>query len=266
MRSIGLTLVALFTCLLVSSQEVLPRPEPPRLVTDQAGVLSEAEKSALEQKLVAFDDSTSNQIAVVLIKTLNDRPVEEYATKLFRTWGIGNKKTNNGVLLLIAVDDKKIKIETGYGLEGAIPDIIADDIIRTRLAPAFRAGNYFKGIDDATNALAQAAVGEYKVARKKETPGSGGGGSSGLVFIILLFIVLVILGGIGGGGGFGGGRRGRSDLGSLAEGIILGSLLNGGGRRGGWGGGGFGGGGFGGGGFGGFGGGSSGGGGASGGW
>jgi uncharacterized protein len=262
MKSIGLTLLAFFTSWMVYSQEVLPRPNPPRLVTDAAGILSEAEKSALEQKLVAVDDSSSNQIAVVIIKSLQDRPIEEYATKLFRTWGIGSKKTNNGVLLLVAVDDRKVKIETGNGLEGAIPDIIAGDIIRNRIAPAFKAGNYYKGIDEATDALAQAAVGEYKVARKK-SKSSDDGGSPLLVFFILLIVVMLILASIGGGGGFGGGRRRRNDLGSLAEGIILGSLLNGGSRGGGWGGGGFGGGG---GGFGGFGGGSSGGGGASGGW
>jgi uncharacterized protein len=265
MKSIGLTLLALFTSWMLFSQEVLPPPNPPKLVTDAAGILSEAEKSALEQKLVAVDDSSSNQIAVVIIKSLQDRPIEEYATKLFRTWGIGNKKTNNGVLLLVAVDDRKVKIETGNGLEGAIPDIVAGDIIRNRIAPAFKAGNYYKGIDEATDALAQAAVGEYKVARKRDKSSSDGD-SPLLVFFILLIIVGIILAGIGGGGGFGGGRRRRSDFGSLAEGIILGSLLNGGGRGGGWGGGGFGGGGFGGGGFGGFGGGSSGGGGASGGW
>lgn len=265
MKSIGLTLLALFTSWMLFSQEVLPPPNPPRLVTDVAGVLSEAEKSALEQKLVAFDDSTSNQIAVVVIKSLEDRPIEDYATNLFRTWGIGNKKTKNGVLLLVAVDDRKVKIETGYGLEGAIPDIVVGDIIRNKIAPAFKAGNYYKGIDEATDALAQAAVGEYKVARKKNRS-SDGKGSPIIIFFVILVIVLIILGGIGGGGGFGGGRRRRSDFGSLAEGIILGSLLNGGGRGGGWGGGGFGGGGFGGGGFGGFGGGSSGGGGASGGW
>lgn len=241
------------------AQEVLPRPNPPRLVTDAAGVLSEAEKQALEQKLVAIDDTSSNQIAVVIISSLNDRPIEDYATKLFREWGIGNKKTNNGVLLLVAIEDRKIRIETGYGLEGAIPDITADAIIRNELAPAFRQKNYYQGIDKATDAIALAAVGEYKVARKKDKSPPGGGGSF-IVFFIILAIIFMI---IGGGGGFGGGRR-RSGFGNLAEGIILGSLLNGRGSGSSWGGGGFGGGG--GGGFGGFGGGSSGGGGASGGW
>ncbi|MCX6263879.1 MAG: TPM domain-containing protein [Bacteroidetes bacterium] len=254
-KSVWLFIGMFFACTWLHAQEVLPRPNPPRLVTDQAGVLSASEIQALEQKLVALDDSSSNQIAVVLIKTLNDRPIEEYATKLFREWGIGKTKTNNGVLLLVAVDDRKIRI-----------DITASAIIRNDIGPAFKQQNYYKGLDNAVDALAKAAVGEYKVARKKDSSKPGGGGSI-ITFLVILAIVLLMVG--GGGFGGGGGRR-NSGLGGLAEGIILGSLMNGGNRGSGWGSGGFGGGGFGGGGggggFGGFGGGSSGGGGASGGW
>ncbi|HAK12506.1 MAG TPA: methanol dehydrogenase, partial [Chitinophagaceae bacterium] len=79
-----------------------------------------------------------NQIAVVLIRSLEDYPIEEYANKLFREWGIGNKKTNNGVLLIAAIDDRKVRIEVGYGLEGAIPDIVANNIIRYELGPSFK--------------------------------------------------------------------------------------------------------------------------------
>src|SRR5712675_1195161 len=81
----------------VSAQNIPARPSPPRLVNDLAGVLSSDEVQRLEQKLIAYDDSTSNQIAIVTVHSLNDYPIEEYATKLFRDWGIGNKKTNNGV-------------------------------------------------------------------------------------------------------------------------------------------------------------------------
>src|ERR1700755_1899729 len=122
---------------LAIAQNIPPKPQPPKLVNDLAGVLSPDEESRLEQKLVAYDDSTSNQIAIVLIKTLNDYPIEEYATKLYRDWGIGNKKTNNGVLILAAIDDHKLRIETGYGLEGAIPDITANNIITNDIVPAF---------------------------------------------------------------------------------------------------------------------------------
>ena len=226
-----------------------------------ANVLSQQQKDFLERKLVALDDSTSNQIAVVLIKTLNDYPIEEYSTKLFRDWGIGNKKTNNGILLIAAIDDHKIRIEVGYGLEGAIPDITVSSIIRNDISPNFKTGDYFNGIDLATTSIAKAAVGEYKVARQKPVSGSGRG--SIFTFLIILAIVIAIVS--AGRGGGGGGMMSRTGVGGLAETLFWTSLLSGGGRGGGWGGGESGGGGDSGG-FGGFGGGSDGGGGASGSW
>ena len=247
-------IIALLSFTNAVAQNVIENPNPPVLVTDLAGVLSPEQKQALENKLVAIDDSSSNQIAVVILPTLDGNPIEEYATKLFRTWGIGNKKTNNGILLLIAIQDKKIRIEVGYGLEGAIPDITANSIIDNDIKPAFRQQAYYEGIDKATDDIAKAAVGEYKEKREKRTKGKG---SNPLLFVLILFIIVAILGKKGGGGGSNIGGGGFSDI---ATGMLLGSLLGGGGRGGG---GGFGGGG---GGFGGFGGGSSGGGGASGGW
>jgi uncharacterized protein len=256
-----LFIFSLLTVQLLSAQNILPKPNPPKLVNDAAGVLSKEQVEILEQKLVALDDSTSNQIAVVLIRSLEDYPIEEYANKLFREWGIGNKKTNNGVLLIAAIDDRKVRIEVGYGLEGAIPDIVANNIIRYELGPSFKEGNYYRGIDRATDALAKAAIGEYKVKRNKIKGEEEGGGM--FIFIIILIIILVIVASIRKGGG-GGGMISRRGYGDIAEAIFWSSVL-GGGRRGG-GSGGWGGGGLGGGGFGGFGGGSSGGGGASGGW
>jgi uncharacterized protein len=247
-------IIAFFSFTHVNGQNIIERPNPPVLVTDLAGVLSPEQKQTLENKLVAIDDSSSNQIAVVILPTLEGNPIEEYATKLFRTWGIGNKKTNNGILLLIAIQDKKIRIETGYGLEGALPDITCNSIIDNDIKPAFREQAYYEGIDKATDNIAKAAVGEYKVKRERQAKGKG---SNLLLFLFIVFIIVAILGKKGGGGSnIGGG--GFSDI---ATGMLLGSLLGGGGRSGGsdWGGGG-------GGGFGGFGGGSSGGGGASGGW
>ena len=237
-----------------NAQNVLAKPSNPTLVTDIAGILSPDEKQALERKLVMIDDSSSNQIAVVILPTLDGNPIEEYATKLFRTWGIGNKKTNNGILLLIAIQDKKIRIEVGYGLEGAIPDITANSIIDNDIKLAFRAKAFYEGIDKTTDDIAKAAVGEYKVKREKQSKGKG---SNLILFVFIVFIIVSILGKKGGGGSSIGGG-GFSDI---ATGMFLGSLLGGGGRSsGGWAGGDSGGG------FGGFGGGSSGGGGASGGW
>ena len=247
--------VAFFSLNQIEAQNVIPKANPPVLVTDLAGVLSPEQKQALENKLVSIDDSSSNQIAVVILATLDGNPIEEYANKLFREWGIGNKKSRNGVLLLIAIQDKKMRIEVGYGLEGAIPDVTSINIIDNDLKPAFRAGAYYEGIDKATDNIAKAAVGEYKVKREKQGKGKG---SNLILFVFILFIIVSILGRKGGGGGSNIGRSGFSDV---ATGMLLGSLLGGGGRSsGGWGGGDSGGG------FGGFGGGSSGGGGASGGW
>jgi uncharacterized protein len=257
MKSFKIFLFLLISFLSLHSakaQNVLAKPSNPTLVTDMAGILSPEQKQALEYKLVAIDDSSSNQIAVVILPTLEGNPIEEYATKLFRTWGIGNKKTNNGILLLIAVQDKKIRIEVGYGLEGAIPDITAINIIDNDLKPAFRSNAFYEGIDKATDDIAKAAVGEYKVHRERQAKSKG---SNFFLFIIIVFVIISLLSKRGGGGS----NIGGGGFNDIATGMLLGSMLGGGGRSGGgWGGGDSGGG------FGGFGGGSSGGGGASGGW
>ncbi|MEN9685736.1 MAG: hypothetical protein RLZZ28_1522 [Bacteroidota bacterium] len=250
---------AFFSLGILQAQNILPKPNPPRLVNDAAGVLSPEQVDILERKLVALDDSTSNQIAVVLIKSLGDYVIEDYAVKLFRDWGIGNKKTNNGVLIIAAIDDRKVWIEVGYGLEGAIPDLTAASIYRNEIVPEFRKQNYYRGIDNAIDALTKAAVGEYKIKREKSSNNGKGAGSVFTFLFILVIVILIVSRGNRGGGS--GGRGGG--LGSFANAMILSSLMNGGRGGGGssWGGGSSGGGGFGG-----FGGGSSGGGGAGGGW
>ena len=256
----------LLTILLVAfvvagiAQKVPPRPNPPRLVNDFTNTLTSDQVATLEQKLVAYDDSTSNQVAIVIVASTEDYAPVDYATKLGREWGVGNKKTNNGLIILIAKNDKQIFIAPGYGLEGAIPDITAKSIIDNEIRPNFRENDFYKGLDLGTTAIMKAAAGEYKApAGYRKKKGKSGGGSI-LGVIIILFIVMMLA---GRGGGRGGGRgmmsrRGYSDI---AAGAILGSLLGGGGRSSG---GGFGGGS--GGGFGGFGGGGFGGGGAGGSW
>lgn len=247
------------------SQQIPPKPNPPKLVNDLAGVLSADEEQRLEQQLVAYDDSTSNQVAIVLVNTLDNYPIEEYATRLFREWGIGNKKTNNGVLILAAIADRKLRIEVGYGLEGAIPDITANHIIDDDIKPNFRSEDYYDGLSKAANSIIKAATGEYK-APKNYRKRDGGGGGARIGFIIFIIIMIIVFAGRGRGGGGGGGFMSRRGYrGGWLGPFILGSML-GRGSGGGWGGGGGGGWSGGGGGFGGFGGGSSGGGGASGSW
>lgn len=241
------------------SQDVPAKPSPARLVNDFTNTLTRDQIATLEQKLVAYDDSTSNQVVVVIVPTTNDYAPVDYATKLGREWGVGNKKNNNGVVLLIAKDDRNVFIAPGYGLEGALPDITCKAIIDNEITPNFKRDDFYRGLDRGTTAIIKAAAGEYKApAGYRGKKGNGNGGSF-IGLIIIIAIVALLAGGRG--GGRGGGMASRRGFGGLAEGMILGSLLGGGGR----GGGGFGGG-SGGGGFGGFGGGSFGGGGSGGSW
>jgi uncharacterized protein len=256
-------------CAFAQIDKVIPeRPNPPRLVNDLANVLTPEQKEALENKLVAYDDSTSNQLVILTINTTGDYDIQEVALGVLRKWGVGNKQKNNGVVVLAAIQDRKIWIATGYGLEGALPDITVKSIVDNDIVSNFKDGNYYRGFDQGTSSIIKAAAGEYQAPAGYAQRGKGakGGLSIGkiIVGIIILFVIMGMFGGRGGGGGGYMSRRGSSWLGPF----ILGSMLGGSGRGGGFGGGGFGGGfgGGGGGGFGGFGGGSGGGGGAGGSW
>lgn len=240
--------VSMLLCLAASAQKIESQPSPPRLVNDFAHVLTPDQIETLERKLVAYDDSTSTQIAVITVETTGDYDIQEVALKYLREWRIGNAKTNNGIVLLAAIKDRKIRIETGYGMEGVIPDVTAKAIIDNEIAPHFKVSNYYRGFDEATSAIIKAAAGEYKAPEGYNKKGKRGG--KGSVFFIFLLIALFFLFMSGGGGGGG----------NFLSGMLIGSMLSGGrgGSGGDWGGGG--------GGFGGFGGGSGGGGGASGSW
>jgi uncharacterized protein len=230
-------------------QNIPDRPNPPRLVNDYTNTLTADQQAALERKLVAFDDSTSTQIAVIIVSTLEGNDISDYALKIGRSWGIGGKEYNNGVVFLIAKDDRKMNISTGYGVEGALPDITAKHIIEDEVKPNFKGNDYYRGIDEGTNAIIKAVKGEYHTARKKDN------NSSGKIVIILVILLVIFSMGSGGSSGSMMSRRGQSGFGGPM-------FFPMGGGFGGSGGGGSSGGGS----FGGFGGGSFGGGGASGGW
>ena len=245
------------------AQNIPPKPNPPKLVNDQAGVLSADEEARLEQKLVAYDDSTSNQVVILTIRTLDNYPIEEYALRVFREWGIGNKTTNNGVLIVAAIEDRQIRIEVGYGLEGAIPDITANQIINSDIRPNFRSNDYYNGLEKASESIIKAAAGEYQAPAGYRDRGREGEGSGLRGLIIAAIVIIFILANINRRGGGGGGFMSRRGYRGLWGPTIFGSMLGSGGSGWGGGGGGWSGGG---GGFGGFGGGNSGGGGASGSW
>jgi len=266
-RFLLVTILFFSICATAQIEKVVPpKPNPQRLVNDFTNTLTPEQVQALEQKLVAYDDSTSNQVAVVIVSTTGDYDVDEVALQILRQWGVGGKDNNNGVVLLIAKDDRKIRIEVGYGLEGPIPDITARHIIDDDITPNFREGNYYRGIDAATDDIIKAAAGEYKAPAGYNKGNKKRGFPIGpIIFIIIFLIIAASRGGRGGRGG--GGMISRRGYGDLWAGWILGNMLGGGRSGGGWSGGGGGwSGGGGGGGFGGFGGGGGGGGGASGSW
>jgi uncharacterized protein len=135
--------------------------KPVGFVNDFAGVLNSNEKASLEAKLVTFEKDTSNEISVGIINSLDGDTIENYAVDLFKEWGVGKKKNDNGVLLLFAMKDRKMRIEVGYGLEGALTDLQSESIISNDLSPAFKAGDYYYGISRAVDNIILATKGEY---------------------------------------------------------------------------------------------------------
>ncbi len=265
MKRLSCILIMVFAFLFVSAQQgsnvsmedvIKHPPSPARLVNDYAGILTEDQRQALENKLLRLDDSTFTQIAVVIVPSLDGYDVADAAIELGRSWGVGNKKNNSGVVLLIAKNDRKLNISPGYGLEGALTDAECNDIIQDIIRPNFKGEDYYRGIDEGTDAIIKAVKGEFNTPHARKSINARSAGR--LIFIVILIIVVLIIRSGGGGGGMMS-RRGSGWFGPF----ILGNMLGGGGSGGSsWGGGGS----SGGGGFGGFGGGSFGGGGSSGSW
>ncbi len=278
----------LLTLCISTSAFAFELPQNDGYVTDAAGILTQQQRDTLDSDLNAYDDATSNQLAVLTVQSLSGADIGEVALDAMRTWGVGQQDKNNGALILVAYQDHKIWIATGYGLEGALPDLVVKGIVETDMVPAFRDGEYFEGIQAALESMKKHIGGEYTADRYTE--------SDALGFVPwLLFFVFIFFNFIAAtlsrskswwAGGIMGGVFGiiltvlftwwlsiplLVALGLFFDYIVSKNshLFKGGrGGRGGFGGGGFGGfgGGSGGGGFGGFGGGSSGGGGAGGKW
>lgn len=229
----------------------IPNPSnPARLVNDFANLLSAEEAQLLENKLVAFDDSTSNQVSIVTVNSIGDYAVDDYAIRLGRKWGIGNEK-DNGILILIAKDEKDIDIEVGYGLEGYITDNDALRLINEILKPAFKQGLFYDGLNKCSDKIMALFLGAYKNDKKGDIEIS-----PFFIFLILIIIIFIFIsfqppkGGRHGGSSYDGGG-GWINYGGGGWNSGSGGWSGGGGSSGG---------------FGGFGGGSFGGGGASGGW
>ena len=234
-------------CLLVTqigfAQYTIPEiPSKQTSVYDYANVLSPEEKVQLEEKLVRYSDSTSTQIVVITIESLQGEDIGILTPKWGQSWGIGGSKENdNGVIILLAKAERKIWISAGYGLEDRLTAGIGGEITRNIIIPEFKAGSYYKGLDKGVDALFEVFKGKYKGERKNNKKDN----FPILPFIIIVIVIIIIIAKNKGNGGNTGGRGGGFDLADI---IILSSLgRGGGGFGGGSSGGGFGGGGFGGG-------------------
>ncbi len=271
LRRIAVLVAAVAGCLVispgVSSAQVDcdDLPKPTGYVVDEADVVDDAVESELARLLQTYETSSGgNQVAALVAASIGDEGIEDYANNVFGCWGVGKEGADTGVLLVVAIEQRRLRIEVGRGLEGDLTDVQAADIIRELITPRFRAGDVSGGVRAGIDGiLTVLGGGELAPAAAEPARRTGSGRGLGLVLILVVFAVVSSLANRGrrdGGGGIaGGGLGGNSGLVWLP--ILLGR--GGGGWSGGSSGGGFGGGG---GGFGGFGGGGSGGGGASGGW
>ncbi|HAQ37125.1 MAG TPA: TPM domain-containing protein [Saprospiraceae bacterium] len=266
LKTIVLVLVSFIAHLTMAKE--LPQPTG-RLVSDFIGLLDAGEIQQLENKLVAYNDSTSTQIAVVIEQSTEGEEIFDYTYRMAKTWGIGQSDKDNGILIYVAFEDKQVFIQTGSGTEGFLPDAMAKRIIENIIVPNFRQQQYYQALDEASSAIMSLGSGEFTGLGIGQNINPGPGlVVAFVIFFIILFIIIIALfrcvkrgdcgetgggytdrgkykttrrggwgvGGLGGFGGFGGGFGGGS-----------GGFGGGGGGFGGFGGGGFSGGGAGGG-------------------
>lgn len=259
MKNLKKIIIPVILSVTMSLQAQIPeRPNPPRLLNDLAKILTEQQAYNLETNLADFSRTTSNQIAVVIVDDLNGLPASDFAYQIGEKWGVGKRKFNNGIVVLIKIKNQtggEAFIATGYGLEAVLPDATCKRIIENEMIPAFRENDYYAGIVNALKVIMPVAKGEFSHEDYAKEPSPLATGIVMLVFLSFLILLAVIAHKHKGDDftGKNGGRRGMNPM----TAILLGSMLGGSGRSGGS---------FGGGGFGGFGGGSFGGGGAGGRW
>ncbi len=219
-----LLLSLLFLSILIQPAAALEAPPLKGRINDYAGMLSQAVAQSLERKLAAFEQETTNQVVLLTVPSLEGDTIEGFAIRVAETWKIGQKDKSNGVLLILAKKERKIRIEVGTGLQGVLPDITAGQIIRNVIAPALRAGDADKGVSAGLSAIIDATKGEFKAspaekksAHKKKSNGYG-------LFLVLLLIALVITAAAGASSRAAGTLSGAIGL-PVAAGIGLGAVF-----------------------------------------
>lgn len=212
----------LLACALTAQAQEIAIPPLSGRVMDQAGLLEAPVEARLTQMLAAHEQATGEQVVVVTLPNLQGRSIEEFGIELGRRWGIGQKGKDNGALLIVARDERRIRIEVGYGLEERLTDLQSALIINRIMVPAFRQGDFARGISEGAAAIIRVLGGD-PLQEPRQVAGDAPEEPSPLLFIILLIIVLILLRG---------GRGGRGGGSALLAGALLGSLGRGGGGGG----------------------------------
>jgi uncharacterized protein len=228
--------------ILLFAVNVFTQPKVPTLTkwaTDFTNTLSPSELNQLNNYLKVFEDSTSNQLVFLMIPTLDGYPIEDFSFETAKLNKIGSKKNDNGILFLVSKDDRLLRIEVGYGLEGVLPDALSSQIIRNEVVPQFKGGNYFTGIAAGLQSIVEATAGEYKGVKKKDDNFDSFGDYIPLIFFLISAVSFfgrkgrrngIYFGGFPV-GGFGGGRSSGGGFGGFSGG---GGSFGGGGSSGSW--------------------------------
>ena len=197
-RTIAL-FAAAFTSLLVfeaRAAEVIP-PKPAHYFNDYAGLVSQGTADRLDNQLTQFERDTSTQVVVAVYpKMQSDSDIADYTRRVAQAWSVGQKKENNGVVLFVFPQDRKVFIQTGYGAEGALPDATAFDITERHIKPHFRTQDYDGGLTEGVDLICKALRGEYKGSGKTVAEGNQGntsGGGGALIFLIILVIIIIVM-------------------------------------------------------------------------
>lgn len=254
--SVIAALALLFAATQLFAAETIP-PKPERMFNDYAGVVSPGLAERLNTQLAQFERDTSNQVVVAVYRKMeSDSDIADYTRRVAQSWGVGQKDRSrgNGAVLFVFIDDRKMFIQVGYGLEGALPDATAFDITERHIKPAFRAGNYEAGLATGVDLICKAIQGEYKGSGRTNAERTGAAAQSGggwllfLVFILLLLFFIrmsrrrggyrytgfggpYVMGNWGGGGGWSGGSSGGGGFGGFSGG---GGSFGGGGAGSSW--------------------------------
>lgn len=184
------------------------KPSPPRLMNDFAEMISLNNREDMELKLVAFNDSTSTQICIVTVNSIGDYSIEDYAVRLGRKWGVGQKDKDNGILIVVAKEERKVDIEIGYGLESHITDYDTKHIIDELIVPAFKQSNYYEGLDQAVNRITGLLQGTYQSGDYGNSSGTTDQIPTWVIILIIIVVILIIISATGGMGSGGIGRGG----------------------------------------------------------